>query len=45
IPDGYSIIGKHMEFVTKEIDIENFPLIDGEILVKNQYLSLDPYQD
>ncbi|KAF0501099.1 NADP-binding protein [Gigaspora margarita] len=43
IPNGYPIIGEHMEFVTREIDIENFPLADGEILVKNQYLSLDPY--
>ncbi|CAG8641392.1 13375_t:CDS:2 [Racocetra fulgida] len=32
-----------MELVTREIDIENFPLADGDILVKNQYLSLDPY--
>ncbi|CAG8469005.1 6578_t:CDS:2 [Dentiscutata erythropus] len=43
IPDGYPVIGEHIELVTREIDIENFPLADGDILVKNQYLSLDPY--
>ncbi|CAG8691603.1 14817_t:CDS:2 [Dentiscutata erythropus] len=43
VPDSYPVPGEHMEFVTREIDIENFPLADGEILVKNQYLSLDPY--
>ncbi|CAG8817271.1 37404_t:CDS:2, partial [Gigaspora margarita] len=43
IPDGYPVIGEHIELVTREIDIKNFPLADGDILIKNQYLSLDPY--
>ncbi|CAG8787234.1 21225_t:CDS:1, partial [Racocetra persica] len=43
IPDGYPALGEHMELVTREIDIETFSLGDGDILVKNQYLSLDPY--
>ncbi|KAF0484672.1 NADP-binding protein [Gigaspora margarita] len=43
VPDGYPVAGEHMELVTKEIDIENFSLADGDILVKNHYMSLDPY--
>ncbi|CAG8765834.1 10332_t:CDS:2, partial [Gigaspora margarita] len=43
IPDSFPVIGEHMELVTREIDIKNFPLADGDILLKNQYLSLDPY--
>ncbi|CAG8527036.1 30702_t:CDS:2 [Gigaspora margarita] len=43
VPDGYPVVGEHMELVTKEIDIENFSLNDGDILVKNHYISLDPY--
>ncbi|RIB25305.1 hypothetical protein C2G38_2241477 [Gigaspora rosea] len=43
IPDGFPMIGEHIELVTRDIDIENFPLADGDIIIKNQYLSLDPY--
>ncbi|CAG8576250.1 1860_t:CDS:1, partial [Gigaspora rosea] len=43
VPEGYPVAGEHMELVTKEIDIENFSLAEGDILVKNHYMSLDPY--
>ncbi|CAG8663611.1 7181_t:CDS:2, partial [Scutellospora calospora] len=43
LESGYPKIGEHIEFVNREIDIENFLLHEGDILVKNQYLSLDPY--
>ncbi|GES73049.1 NAD(P)-binding protein [Rhizophagus clarus] len=43
IPTGHPVIGEHFEVVDRTIDIENFNLEENELLLKNVYISLDPY--
>ncbi|CAB4395694.1 unnamed protein product [Rhizophagus irregularis] len=43
IPTGLPVIGEHFEVVDRTIDIENFKLGENELLLKNAYISLDPY--
>ncbi|CAB4395699.1 unnamed protein product [Rhizophagus irregularis] len=42
-PKGLPNADKHFELVPRTIDIKNFNLGENEIVVKNIYLSLDPY--
>lgn len=43
IPTGLPVIGEHFEVVDRTIDIVNFKLGENELLLKNAYISLDPY--
>ncbi|CAG8611241.1 11900_t:CDS:2 [Ambispora gerdemannii] len=40
---GFPSKTEHMEIVHRDIDIQNYELFDGDILVKNLYMSVDPY--
>ncbi|CAJ0649439.1 9800_t:CDS:2 [Entrophospora sp. SA101] len=43
IPHQYPVIGEHIEVVHNKINIDSYPLKQDELLVKNLYISLDPY--
>nr|CAG8610343.1 5977_t:CDS:2 [Entrophospora candida] len=43
IPSQYPVVGEHIEAVHNKIDIDSYVLKQDEILVKNIYISLDPY--
>src|ERR1043165_1099587 len=42
-PEGLPVIGEHFKIVERKIDISSTVLEKNEILVKNLYISLDPY--
>ncbi|KAG8711897.1 hypothetical protein FRC09_020346 [Ceratobasidium sp. 395] len=42
IPKGYPVPGETTVYDTEEIDLDNVP-IDGGLLIKTLYLSVDPY--
>ncbi|GBB90889.1 hypothetical protein RclHR1_00180027 [Rhizophagus clarus] len=43
IPNGMPKVDEHFELVHRTIDIENLKLGENEVVLKNLYLSLDPY--
>ena len=43
IPKGIPKVDEHFELVHRTIDIENLKLEENEIVLKNLYLSIDPY--
>jgi NADPH-dependent curcumin reductase CurA len=43
VPEGLPVINEHFKFVEREIDLSSIVLEKNEILVKNLYMSLDPY--
>src|SRR4051794_2216390 len=43
IPDGLPDPEKHMEIVEPEFDLDNIELKEDEFVLRNLYLSLDPY--
>ena len=40
---GFPVINEHFKFVERKIDISSIVLEKDEILIKNIYMSLDPY--
>ncbi|CAB5187726.1 unnamed protein product [Rhizophagus irregularis] len=42
-PKGRPKVDEHFELVHRTIDIENLKLEENEVVLKNMYLSLDPY--
>jgi NADPH-dependent curcumin reductase CurA len=43
IPKGLPKADEHLELVHRTIDIENLKLDENEIVLRNLYLSIDPY--
>jgi NADPH-dependent curcumin reductase CurA len=43
VPDGAPVPGKHMEIVNQQLDLDLIELKEGEFVLRNLYLSLDPY--
>jgi NADPH-dependent curcumin reductase CurA len=42
-PSGIPKVDEHFELVHRTIDIENLKLEENDVILKNLYLSLDPY--
>src|SRR6266498_2332802 len=43
VPKGIPKVDEHFELANRTIDIENLKLGENEFLLRNLYLSLDPY--
>ncbi|CAG8527047.1 4569_t:CDS:2 [Funneliformis caledonium] len=43
VPEDLPVINEHFKFIERKINISSTVLEKGEILIKNVYLSLDPY--
>ncbi|KAK9667622.1 hypothetical protein K7432_017591 [Basidiobolus ranarum] len=43
IPEDMPVLGKHIELVTKEFDANSVILNQNDVLLRNLYMSVDPY--
>ncbi|KAK9759722.1 hypothetical protein K7432_016986, partial [Basidiobolus ranarum] len=43
VPEGMPVVGKDIELVTKEFDVNSVSLNDNDVLLRNLYMSVDPY--
>ncbi|KAK9765545.1 hypothetical protein K7432_006047 [Basidiobolus ranarum] len=43
VPEGMPVVGEHMELVTKDFDPNSVTLNDNDVLLRNLYMSVDPY--
>ncbi|KAK9731306.1 hypothetical protein K7432_018579 [Basidiobolus ranarum] len=43
VPEGMPVVGKDIELVTKEFDANSVTLNENDVLLRNLYMSVDPY--
>ncbi|KAK9763049.1 hypothetical protein K7432_010641 [Basidiobolus ranarum] len=43
VPEGMPVVGKDIELVTKDFDVNSVTLNENDVLLRNLYMSVDPY--